>query len=387
MLDACKYSEESPPQNKACAHTAIRSNHIRSREEMMRMHHFCVSVCPPLQTSIEAIHTSDLEGAFDALKITKILGRGRTGGVYEVGGKHMGKNRGVVGKFYTGNDDNGKRSKREAQLATWAHSRGVGPQILDVMHGDMRTKASLHTHPISVLLMEKMDMSLSRVVDHSYSLARQSWGATFTLISSADMSIVENEIALFCRSGWLCSDDMKPDNVLINADSCSVKPSSVVFTDWDPDHWHVVPLPSHCGMLLNKLTLIINTVLCHYSTSGGNAWLVTTINLWPDNETAILHALSILSGRQDKQLMKFLRTYTKFLSRGAFYYANVRKVDKKGRAEEFARVFHAICTEVFDFKSEPSEKDVDHMRCSLRELRVQYVRGSLMWHTQDERTH
>ena len=96
---------------------------------------------------------------------------------------------------------------------------------------------------------------------------------------------------------------MKPDNILLNVNKKSIEPSAVVLIDWDPAHWHFLPLQAGNGHFLNSIMLSINTVLCH---AHNPHWLKTTINCWSEKNIKLLQALAYLSGMEDVQLLKIV---------------------------------------------------------------------------------
>ena len=146
-----------------------------------------------------------------------------------------------------------------------------------------------------------MDMPLTRTTEQSYSLSRQSWKMAFRLLERGDFSKIGTDASSQAR--WFCCDDMKPDNILLNVSKNSIGPSAVALIDWDPEHWHYLPLHAGHGQFLNSMMLSINTVLCH---SHNTQWLKTTINCWPETNIKFLQAFAHLSGTEDIQVLKFV---------------------------------------------------------------------------------
>lgn len=326
---------------------------------------------------IDTFSTADIESMFDAhFKIQKLIGRGRKGCVYELLQNRNKETLRYAGKIFADSSGCYKPVTAEARLAEWAYNRRLAPRVVDVLHKEMQLNEGLQTTRIGMLVMEKMDMPLSRVMERSYSLACRSWKMAFALLTTGDLSS-DAQAGNVCKSvGWLCCDDMKPDNILLNASKDAVEPSAIVLTDWDPEHWHSLPLSPEDGQFLNRLLLCINTVLCHCQNKQ---WLMAAINCWPDHETGVLRALAHLSELRDMQLLKFLKAYSKIFNKGPFYYAGVRSVNKKTRAQEFAQIFHSSCTYcIARVDEQVTARAAQSLRTQLRKLRVQYLRRSII---------
>jgi len=308
-------------------------------------------------------------GRVFGLTLHRVLGRGRTGFVYELSGTRVPRS---AGKVFTGR---GKPQSiaREHQLASWAHARGLGPAIYGFREAeDPATDGAPALHA-SVLIMEKMDGTLGDVSKASFPEAQASWGLAFRFIATADFSVGASE-GLFPRGGWLCCDDLKPDNVLVKRDSGRV---SLVLGDWDPLHWHPLPLSPEEGRTLNRLLLIINTLLSARQQEG-NTWLLKTTGLWPDEECTLLTCLAILAGERDGYLSSFVKVYDWLLRRGPYHYAQLPSGAKRERADSFMRALHTSFTDSFPQVSVPSAKDLQTCRRSLRKISVAYQRALLL---------
>ena len=358
--------------NACCPHSCV----CRSMPSSFENKH-AIQSSSAKDICINTVSASDIERVLDAhIKIQKMLGRGRKGCVYELLQTRNRETQRYAGKIFTDANESYKNVSGEARLAEWAYERKLAPRIIDVIHKELLSKEGQPSKQISVLVMEKMDMPLSRIMERSYILACQSWKMAFALLTSGDLSLETKLGDVSNGVGWLCCDDMKPDNILLNAGKDATEPSAIVLTDWDPEHWHSLPLSPEDGQFLNRLLLSINTVLCHFQNKQ---WLTAAVNCWPDHEIGVLRALAYLSSTLDLQLLKFLKAYSKIFNRGPFYYAGVRGVDKKTRVQEFAQIFHANCTCCIAFMDEEvTATAAQSLRAQLRKLRVQYLRGTII---------
>ena len=221
---------------------------------------------------------------------------------------------------------------------------------------------------VSVLVMDKMDMSLTRTSEKSYSMSRQGWEMAFRLLEKGDFSKSN-------QSGWFCCDDLKPDNILLNVGKKYTEASGVVLIDWDPEHWHYLPLHPGHGQFLNSLMLCINTVLCH---AHNKQWLKTTLNCWPESNLNMLQAFAHLSGIEDVQVLKFVTFFFNMFNQGPFHYAGVRCTPKRMRSHEFLKIFHNLCKTCITLDESPSLEMLEALKERLRRLRVDQRREVLI---------
>ena len=326
------------------------------------------------EPSISMISSTDIQGVLNSdFRIQRLLGRGRKGYVYEL---FRPRNKGTyAGKIFVESKDCNNTVVAEAKLADWAYKRNLAPQVINVLHGRASQDEVASKPLLSVLVMEKMDMSLSRVMEYSYGFACRSWNMAYALLTTGDLRPDEYLREASKKLGWMCCDDMKPDNILVNASKGVLEPSTLVLTDWDPDHWHSLPLCPEDGQYLNRFILSVNTILCH---SGNTQWLIAAINCWPDHQITVLKALYCLSKVRDPQLLKFLKAYDNIFSKGPYHYAGVHSVNKKLRARDFAGIFHIRCATCIGRADEESTVDIQDLKIQLRKLRVRYLRASMI---------
>lgn len=339
------------------------------------------SSCPPFaalhQRSVERFRpfaAPDVArlGRVFGLTLHRVLGRGRTGCVYELSGARVPRS---AGKVFTGREKP-QCVAREHKLASWAHARGLGPAVYGLWEGEEPSIDGAPALRASVLIMEKMDGTLGDVSKASFPEAQACWGLAFRFIATADFSVGAPLEGLFCRRGWLCCDDLKPDNILVKRQEGGGGGVTLVLGDWDPVHWHPLPLSPEEGRLLNRLFLIINTLLSARQQDG-STWLLKTTGLWPDEECTLLACLATLAAERDGYLASFFMVYDWLLRRGPYHYAQLHSGAKRERADSFMHALHASFATSLPHAPAPSSEDLRLCRRRLRKVAVAYQRASL----------
>ena len=281
------------------------------------------------------------------IELHRLLGTGKSGAVYEV--SHGSKGR-AAGKVFARST---AESQREFALASWAHSRGIGPCV--------HSLCSTTEEGPAVLLMEKMDGTLAEAIGGTYVGARLAWALAFRMLASADFSFDNSKI--YPSSGWLCCDDLKPDNFLVKKRKHGTE---LRLGDWDPLHWQPLPLQAREGRWLNRTVLILNSVLACARTSRGKMRFLQISGLWPDAELGFLACLSTLAQEKDPRLASFLKHYDGFLSRGPYHYANVQGGRRRERAGALMEVLHQTYASCFPSSPPPSDSMLQKARRGLR---------------------
>ena len=300
-------------------------------------------------------------GAVLGIELHRLLGTGRSGCVYEVSQGPKAKGH-AAGKVFIGPKTD---FRREFALASWAHSRGIGPRIHSLRQGSL-TEEQGETIAVAALLMEKMDGTLADAVKGPYSDARLGWALAFHVLASADFSIDNSKIYPF--SGWLCCDDLKPENILVKKS----KTLELRLGDWDPLHWHPLPLQAREGRWLNRTVLVLNSLLACTRALHGKMRFLQISGLWPDTELSFLACLSTLAQKKDVWLASFLMCYDSFLRQGPYHYANLQGKRRRERASGLMEILHQSYTYYFPSDLYPSETMLQTARRGLRDVTAGY---------------
>ena len=289
----------------------------------------------------------NLDSALAGLTIRKRLGKGRTASVYEVEGQLPGNRLPIAVKVFCPRATQEGQAEREHRLGVWAHAHGLGPAVFGVGETDGQC----------TLFMEKMDATLTQANKLlPFGEAQKAWRKAFEVLAQATFCINAQEKALFGHSGWLCGDDLKPDNILMTFGRKKNEGVRVKLADWDPEHWHVLPLQEPEGRMLNRLLLVFNTIHCLGSA--------TVVGLWPDHEIQFLQCLAWLAKRRDRYLRAFTQFYDWLLARGPYHYAGVQSTARRSRGEQFLQAFEERLT----YAGDPPRVALREVRSMLRDL-------------------
>jgi hypothetical protein len=299
----------------------------------------------------------------------RLLGAGCSGRVYEVSGwSKSAKSRGA-GKVFAGSDVKAARHARELALASWAHGRGIGPRVYGLRYGSW-TEEGGRGREATMLLMEKMDGTLADLGGVPYWEAKLCWALAFELIEAADFSAAG-------AGGWLCCDDLKPENILVKRG----KSTAVRLGDWDPLHWHSLPIEASEGRWLNRAVLVVNSLFSCRSTARGKTRFLQTCGLWPEAQLCLLACLASLARDADRQLCAFFKTYDSFLRRGPHHYVSLDGDRRRERASGLARALHEAFSFCFPDYSPIAEDKLKATRGALRNVAAAYRRACLARNT------
>jgi hypothetical protein len=260
------------------------------------------------------------------VSLRKELALTRSSAVYEV----VVSKQGVRAVKFSASDPSSTATRKEFALAQWAHGRGLGPKVYELRSKTCSTGCG-DVH-MQAIFMEKMDGTLSHAKSAPFTHARQQWSRTFQLLASADLSVTPGDI--FTQSGWLCGDDLKPDNILLRNTPGGTQ---TVFADWDALHWHVLPLPPASGGLVNFVMFCANCIALALNHCADAYTLVWMIGLWPEDATVRCGGVVALASQRDKVFMRFACTLDGILAKGPYHYAGVSGESRQTRAEAFAQ--------------------------------------------------
>ena len=310
-----------------------------------------------------------------------VLGRGRGGTVYELSGTIAGgRHPRSAGKLFVSDCSKGGGcpGDKEHHLAVWAAGRGLGPPVYELRQGRVESPEG-GSYRVGALLMEKMDTSLNRFgAKGGFTMSRLAWREAFQAIAKRDFSVSAQDASPYTSPGWLCCDDLKPENILIKSDRSAAAPSSLqlALVDWDPEHWHSLPLSEATGRFLNRLLLILNTILGIRAVEE-QADVRRTIGLWPESELRLLQCLAALSCAHDKYLVDFACVYDKMLLRGPYHYARISGGNRRERAWGFMKRLQELCEGSLPQEPEPSVQQLKRLQQSLRQVALAYRRACL----------
>lgn len=245
-----------------------------------------------------------LRRALTGVAVHGVLGRGRGGLVLEVSKKRRGVR--FAAKVFRGSLEN---ARREYELARWAAERSLGPRVFPM-------ECDSDTHP--VLWMDLLPLTLGTSFQADYAQARAQWQSAFALLEEGNFATASNGAEV-----WLCCDDLKPHNIVFSARDASF----TRLVDWDPRHWHGLPLLPREGRFLNQLFLILNSALplC----APGPHSLAQLHGLWPEREAQRLLALCALAEHRDRALLTFLQVLDPLMRKGPYHYAGAS--ERQGR--------------------------------------------------------
>ena len=285
------------------------------------------------------------------------IGRGRSCTVYEVSDSHREVAGRLAGKLCVAGDAKAaamrQQAEQESRLAEWAASRQLGPKVQALRTSVLEVAENEEPLHAALLLMEKATTCLHTLgLSGALADVQRAWQYTFELLATCDFSITADAVMGVKASGWLCCDDLKPENVLVYMLGQAVdKPSpsaasqrqvspqvaSVCLTDWDARHWHPVPVSKERGALLNRLLLIFNCVVRWHRLPCERAVgsLLHTLATWPDQERALARDLGTLAAAQSSCMLQFLVALDGVLMRGPYYYARVSGKGRRERARHF----------------------------------------------------
>lgn len=312
-----------------------------------------------------------------------VLGRGKGGTVYELSGVAGASQPRSAGKLFVAEPSQAEATScpgdKEHNLAVWAAGRGLGPPVYELRRGIVEAPEG-GKFCVSALLMEKMDAPLNRFGTNGggFSMCKLAWHEAFQAIAKRDFSVKAQDALPYASPGWLCCDDLKPENILVKTDK-SVTPLPrlhLALADWDPAHWHSLPLPEGTGRFLNRLLLILNTVLS-LRVVDEQSELRRIIGLWPESEFRLLQCLAALSRNHDKYLVDFACVYDKMLVRGAYHYACISGRSRRERAGSFLKRLEDLCRECLPKDCEPSARHLQRLQGSLRQVSLAYRRACL----------
>jgi hypothetical protein len=227
--------------------------------------------------------------------------------------------------------------------------------------------------------MEKMDASLNRFGSQGgFSACKLAWREAFRALATRDFSVNAQDALPYASPGWLCCDDLKPDNILVKAErSTSSAPRlRLALADWDPDHWHSLPLPAEAGRFLNRMLLILNTVLS-LRAPAEHSELCRVVGLWPEPEFRLLQCLAALGRRHDKYLADFACVYDKVLLRGPYHYARISGRSRRERAGALLQRLQDLCEGGLRSDAEPDPRPLRRLQASLRQAALAYRRACL----------
>lgn len=246
-----------------------------------------------------------------------------------------------------------QQAEQESRLAEWAASRELGPKVQALRTSILEGAENEEPMHAALLLMEKATSCLHTLgISGALADVQRAWQCTFDLLATCDFSITEDAVMGIKSSGWLCCDDLKPENVLVHMLGQGVEkrsPSgasqrqatqqveSVRLTDWDARHWHAVPVSKERGALLNRLLLIFNCVVRWHRQPCERAAgsLLHTLATWPDQERALARDVATLAATQSSCMVQFLVALDSVLTRGPYYYARVVGKGRHERARNF----------------------------------------------------
>ena len=258
-----------------------------------------------------------------------LLGGGRGGTVYELSGVPGARQSRSAGKLFVSDWDAAATCTpgcREHDLARWAAQRGLGPFVYEFRQCKVDTTEGA-SFRVGALLMEKSGVPLNCLTLKSrFAMSSGAWREAFAVIARRDFSVAAHDSSPYSTTGWLCCDDLKPDNILVTSKGGAC---SVALVDWDPQHWHVTPLKEDAGRFLNRLLLILNTVL------SARCDVRRTVSEWPEAELKLLQSLWTLSCSNDTCLLDFACACDKVLLRGPYHYARIKGGDRRARALTF----------------------------------------------------
>ena len=269
------------------------------------------------------------------VRIRGILGRGQYE-VYE--GIVCACGKAVAVKIFVLNEPSAKHAKHaraEERLARWGAMRGIGPRIHMFKEFDLVTSDALHKKKtIAALVMDRMSCTLQGLpLSGHMATLLQSWRAIFDLIATRNFACDES------KDAWYCCNDLKPSNVLIGLDSKGM-PQHVLLGDWDERHWHVLSVPESSARFLNKLTLILNSLLLNSKEEGTKGARIAC--LWPEDEEIIAMSIVNLAAAKDSTLQKFLTKYDLFFNGGPYHYAGSKGSTRKARARRFSKALGQV---------------------------------------------
>jgi hypothetical protein len=115
---------------------------------------------------------------------------------------------------------------------------------------------------------------------------------------------------------WLCCDDIKAENILIDlGGDGSVQ--DVLLTDWDRHHWEILCLSREAAIFFNQLMLIFNTLMASQRRAEH------LLALWPEHIVQTTLAVASLASQPDKVLLAYFRYWDSQLCRGPYHYAGI----------------------------------------------------------------
>ena len=311
------------------------------------------------------ILTLDLLSSKLGVKCKKLLGKGRSSEVYDV----LSSFDVLAGKLWkiraNGNQSLEMLANREMQIARWAASKGIGPEI----EGMRSTFVDMQYEPIVLvmMLMEKMHSNLS----------------TFTkLCSLPELEIVwrmvfdhlacDYTIQTTLWSGWLCCDDLKPENILINYTSNKKRHTvrNVKFIDWDSRHCYILPLSNEYGIFLNRLILMFNSIIripkFGSTRISPQPCMITS---WPPYIQQILFEIVKLSQDFDTDFIEFLTSLDEVFKKGPYYYAGVFILKTPyERATNFAKICKDVFNDIYCSEYISAMSDVIDVKAILKEI-------------------
>jgi hypothetical protein len=190
-------------------------------------------------------------------------------------------------------------AEKEYELARWAAHRQLGPQVMQI-------DFTCDTYP--VIWMDLFPVTLASASQTDYAQAQAFWRNAIDLLQTGDFSRDDGS------KRWLCGDDLKAQNIVF----LSGQPDSVRLIDWDPSHWHSLPLSAREGCFLNTTFLLLNSAL----QAQNKRALQQLVGLWPESAGQRLLALCALAAQEDRVLRSALRVLSKLMRNGPFHYAS-----------------------------------------------------------------
>lgn len=325
-------------------------------------------------------------GKYLGVHFYRLIGRGRSGAVYEVSDNHHATRERLAGKLCVAGDTKAdsmrRQAEQESRLAGWAASKKLGPQVQALRTSVVPCGYEEEPVHAALLLMDKASTCLHTLgLSGALAEVQRAWQLTFDLLATSDFSITADAEMGVADSGWLCCDDLKPENVLVHmlgADgerppqtappAQQRQVTGVCLTDWDTRHCHPLPLCREWGCLVNRLVLVFNCVVRWHRQPSERAAdsLLRTLAAWPDQERALARDLGILAAAQNKVLLQFLVALDAVFLRGPYYYARVCCKGRRERAKQFMDAYASAMR-----SCPPSSEDCPGKDPSARSIRRQ----------------
>jgi hypothetical protein len=190
----------------------------------------------------------------------------------------------------------------EWRLASWAATQKIGPAV----YGPVRF-CSLGTLDVAALQMRKLPCDLQALTKS---------GSLKNVLGAWELSFAKLERLEVQEEHWLCCDDIKAENILIDlGGDGSVQ--DVLLTDWDRHHWEILCLSREAAIFFNQLMLIFNTLMASQRRAEH------LLALWPEHIVQTTLAVASLASQPDKVLLAYFRYWDSQLCRGPYHYAGI----------------------------------------------------------------